>query len=142
MKILVLKIFDIQLNEWLTFEYTCTSFGNQLKFTNKCKYMLPLRTDNFPPRMGNWTRLLKNVVLSYYVWYYDMLTRANVEKHAKSYQRCMSNVLVNRLEHGKMQLVWLHWEWMKNYCLLTYNNFDLEGFCMSIQWWTCIVIYD
>ena len=26
--------------------------------------MLPLRTDNFPPRMGIWTRLLKNVVLS------------------------------------------------------------------------------
>ena len=50
MKILVLKIFDIQLNEWLTFEYT--SFGNQLKFTNMCKEMLPLRTDNFPPRDG------------------------------------------------------------------------------------------
>ena len=77
MKILVLKIFDIQLNEWLTFEYT--SFGNQLKFTNMCKDMLPLRTDNFPPRMGIWTRLLKNVVLSYYMWYYDMLTRATVE---------------------------------------------------------------
>ena len=74
MKILVLKIFDIQLNEWLTFEYT--SFANQLKFTNMCKDMLPLRTDNFPPRMGIWTRLLKNVVLSYYMWYYDMLTRA------------------------------------------------------------------
>ena len=77
MKILVLKIFDIQLNEWLSFEYT--SFGNQLKSTNMCKDMLPLRTDNFPPRMGIWTRLLKNVVLSYYMWYYDMLTRATVE---------------------------------------------------------------
>ena len=76
MKILVLKIFDIQLNEWLAFE--CTSFGTQLKFTNKCKDMLPLRTDNFPPRMGIWTRLLKNV-LSYYMWYYDMLIRATAE---------------------------------------------------------------
>ena len=77
MKILILKIFDIQLNEWLTFEYT--SFCNQLKFTNMCKDMLPLCTDNFPPRFGIWTRLLKNVVLSYYMWYYDMLTRTTVE---------------------------------------------------------------
>ena len=64
MKIFSLKkIFDIQLNEWLTFEYK--SFGNQLKFTNMCKDMLPLRTDNFPPRMGIWTRLLK--MLCYHI---------------------------------------------------------------------------
>ena len=44
-----------------------------------------------------------------------MLTRATVEWHAKCYQRYMGNVLVKHLEHGKMQLVWLNWEWMKKY---------------------------
>ena len=77
MKIIMIKKSDIQLNEWLTFEYT--SFGNQSKFTNMCKDMLLLWTDNFPPIMVIWTRLLKNVVLSYYMWCYDMLTRATVE---------------------------------------------------------------
>ena len=67
MKILVLKIFDIQLNEWLTFEYT--SFGNQLKFTNMYKDMLPLRTDNFPPYLNTLTEKCC-VIISYVILWY------------------------------------------------------------------------
>ena len=73
MKILVLKLFHIQLNEWLTFEYT--SFGNQLKFTNMCKDMLPLRTDNF----SSYLNTLTAKMLCYDIICDIMLTRATVE---------------------------------------------------------------
>ena len=52
----------------------------------------------------------------------------------------MRNVFVKHLEHGgKSDFIENGW---KITWLLKYDNFDLEDFCMSIQWWTCIVIYD
>ena len=69
-----------------------------------------IRTGNFPLKWKCvfWTDNLKNIVPSYCIWYYNVFTRATIEQHAiTSYK----NVLVRHIGHGKMQLVWLHWEW-------------------------------
>ena len=105
-------IFEARVNEWMT--------NIQLSANNwnlpACAKMLPLTpTGNFPPKMGISTSALKNVVPSYCVWYHNVITMATVVQHAKFYQHHMKNVLVKHLGHGKMPLVWLYREWVKNF---------------------------
>ena len=71
--------------------------GKQLAFTGLCKDVTLDPDRQFLHKIGIWTGVLKNVVLSYFIWYHDLLTSAIIERHAKFYQHRMKNVHVEHI---------------------------------------------